>query len=336
MITLTNDRTVQLSINDFSRRNISITGKDILEKKKKAMSELIQLYLEDCNARLLSPHTVKSHKTSLKAFDAFLGKIPLVNTTKSDIRRFLNTLKQRGRARATISVRLSAIRSFFKYLENYHDIIGPSLDDIDIDDYPKSTWEGNGQDALTRNEVRALIEAPDNLRDTLIIAMLYYLGLRANELALLKVERVDTENRVIKVVGKGNKPREVPFSSKLDRAINQWLYCERKSYVNSDSPYFFLSKHGKHLCTKAIHEIVHKAAVNAGIQKVIGKRANGSKIFKVHPHILRHSYANHGVCDGIPLNLLQRMMGHRNISSTIRYAGESSVFETYHEKFKGV
>ena len=332
---MTNSKTIQFSIDDFTTPNHSITKDEIFEKKKKEVNNLIKEYLEDCKARL-SSHTVRSHETGLKAFQTFLGKTPIVNATKYDVRKFLNELKKRGRAKATISIRLWTIHSFFKYLNTYQNIIVPSLEDVDINDYPRSTWEGKGQDALTRSDVRALLEAPDNLRDILIIAILYYLGLRASEVALLKVENVDLENRVIEIVGKGNKPRKVPYSSKLDRVIHLWLHRERRSYVSSDSPYFFPSKHGKHLCTKAIHEIVHKAAEKAGIQKVIGKRADGKKMFKVHPHILRHSYATHAVDDDIPLNIVQKMMGHSNISTTIRYAGEHSVFKTYHERFKGV
>lgn len=333
---MTKDKTIQFSIGDFSESNENITQEQILGKKKKATAKLVQDYLDDCKERL-SAHTVKAHNTSLKAFEKFLGNVPLTNATKSDVRRFLNDLKHRGRARSTISGRFSNICSFFRYLGSFHNIIMPCLDDIDIEDYPKSRWEGQGQDALTRNEVRALMESPNNLRDILIIAMLYYLGLRVNELATLKVEDVDAVNRVVKVIGKGNKPRKIPYSSKLDRAIQKWLYHERRSYVSSNGAYFLPSKHGQRLSTKAIHEIVHNAAVDADIQEVLGKRADGRKIFKVHPHILRHSYANHAVCDdGIPLNLVQRMMGHSNISTTIRYAGELSAFGVYHEKFKGV
>ena len=297
--------------------------------------KIVEEYLEDCKARL-SPHTVKNRKSSLDALRKFLGDMDVTDSTKSEVRGFLNDLKHRGRARSTISGRLSAIRSFFKYVETYHDLTVPDLEDIDIEDYPKATWEGQGQEALTRNEVRALIEAPDNLRDTLIIAILYYLGLRANELALLKVENVGTQNRIVEVIGKGNKPRKIPYSSKLDRAIHLWLHYERRSYVNSDGPYFFPSKHDKYLRTNTIARIVYKSAEKTGIQKVVGKRSDGKKIYKVHPHILRHSYATHAADDDIPIALIQKMMGHSHIGTTIRYTGESSVFKSYHEKFKGV
>ena len=312
-----------------------IIKEEVIEKKREKVAELVKQYLDDCTMRL-SIHTVRSQKTGLTAFAQFLDKTPIINATKMDVRRFLNHLKENKRAQMTIALRFFTIKSFYRYLKTYHQISIPSLDDVDINDYPKATWEGQGQDPLTRTEIRALMEAPDNLRDTLIIATLYYLGLRANELALLKLADVDTEKRIVSIIGKGNKFRLVPFSPKLDRAIQLWLRQERRSYVSSDGPYFFPSMHGNHLHTKAIHEIVHNAAVKAGIQETIGWRADGKRIYKVHTHILRHSYARHAIDDDIPLNHIQRMMGHSSISTTIRYAGESSVFKAYYDKFKGV
>ena len=304
-------------------------------KNNKTADRLIKEFLDDCRERL-SSHSVKNNRISLKVFVSFLDGKNILKADKLDVRRFLNDFKQRGRARSTISSRLSALITFFEYVRKYHGIKMCSLKDIDVDDYPLATWEGQGQEALTRGEVRALIEAPDNLRDTLIIAMFYYLGLRANELASLKLENVDTRNRLIEVIGKGNKPRKIPYSSKLDRAIHLWLHSERISYVSCDGPYFFPSKHGKKLRTNSIHRIVHKAAIKAGIQKVVGKRGDGANIYKVHPQILRHSFATHASQDEIPLNHIQRYMGHSNILTTVHYAGENGFFGSYHEKFKGV
>lgn len=335
MIPTTTTDAIQFSLSDFSQQDTVRTKEEILQKKKIITEEYVKNYIEDCKARL-SPLTVRSYWRSLRIFGEFLGSIPLTNATKMDVRRFLNDLKKNKRARSTLSNRLSALQSFYRYLETYHDMIVPCLADIEISDYPLSSMEGKGQDPLTRNEVRALLEAPDNLRDMLIIAVMYYPGLREAEVAGLKIEDVNTTERTMSVIGKGNKFRTVPFSSKLDRVIQLWITSERRSYVTADGPYLFPSMHGKKLTTKAIYDIVFYSAVKAGIQKVIGTRADGSKIYKVHPHILRHSYAAHAAEDDIPLNLIQRMMGHSNISTTLRYTGETNAFKPYHERFKGV
>ena len=301
----------------------------------KGTDHLLGEYLQDCADRL-SPRTVQTRKNNLKIFMRFLDGKRLTKLTNRDIRRFLNAMKKKGTAQSTLSLYLTALRSFFAYLEQYHGIKLPGICDIDIEDYPRETWEGKGQDPLTRGEVRRLIEAPCTLRDSLVLAMLYYCGFRARELALLLINNVDTERRIVSVIGKGNKPRQVPYSPKLDRPIHQWLHKERKSYVSSKSPYFFPSKHGKHLRPATIHRIVHKYAVKSGIQKVVGKRGNGRAIYRVHPHILRHSYATHSVDDDIPLREVQKMMGHSSITSTLIYTGEAAAFNSYYEKFKGV
>lgn len=297
--------------------------------------DLINEYIEDCKKRL-SHHTVKNHKSAIDSLKTFIGDVNIIYATKIDIRRFLNDLKYRKRSRSTIEGRLSSLNSFFKYIRTYHDTETVLLDDIDIMDYPKSRWEGYGTDALTKKDVRALIEAPDNIRDALIILILYYCGLRAEEITRIKIEDIDIKNRTIDIIGKGNKPRTVPYAKKLDKIIDLWLKRERTSYTNGDGPYFFPSKHGDKLTTSALYRIVYKSAEKANIQRILGKRADGSLIYKVHPHILRHSYATHAVEDGIPLNHVQEYMGHSNINTTLRYTGKSGIFKSYYKKFKGV
>ena len=143
--------------------------------------ELIKYFLNDCNQRL-SQHTVKNYKSTLRTFKVFLGDTNICYATKIDVRRYLNDLKVNGRSRSTIEGRLCCLSSFFKYINTYHDIETVKLDNIDTRDYPKSRYEGFGTDALTRKEVRALIDAPNSIRDTLVILLLYYCGFRCDEI----------------------------------------------------------------------------------------------------------------------------------------------------------
>lgn len=302
---------------------------------KKNEDDLIEEFIDDCKQRL-SHHSVKSITSTLTSFKSFLGDVNICYASKIDVRRFLNDLKNRKRSRSTITSRLSSLKSFYKYLKTYYNMETIDLDDVDIMDYPKSRYEGFGTDPLTRKEVRALIEAPDNLRDALILSFLYYCGFRADEITKIKIEDINREHRVIGIIGKGDKPRTVPYIKHLDRLVNRWLKRERRSYVFLDSPYVFPSKHGERLSTKAIREIVHKNAIKAGIQQVIGKRADGSNIYKVHTHVLRHTYANHAVKNHVPLPLVQKMMGHNQITTTMQYAGDVASFDDYYKKFKEI
>ncbi|KXB03725.1 hypothetical protein AKJ47_01765 [candidate division MSBL1 archaeon SCGC-AAA261G05] len=301
-------------------------------------SKLEEEYLEDCEARL-TDHTVESHRTALRQFRKYLGGKPPERASKLDVRKFLNELKRKGRARSTISHRLGALRSFFGYIEEYHNIDTPDLYRIRVEDYPESKMEGEGCIALTKTEIRKLIEAASSLRDTLIVCFLYYLGLRAKEVATLKVDKVDPENRVVEVVGKGDKIRKVPLPAVLGRPVRRWLRKERRTYTRSgESPYFFPSKHGEHLRPKSVRKVVDRLAEKAGIQEIIGERADGGKIHRVHPHALRRSFATHGNDEGIPLEDIKRMMGHEKIETTLTYTKESieKAFESYHTNFEGV
>jgi integrase/recombinase XerD len=301
-------------------------------------STLIREFLEDCAARF-SPNTVLAYGHGLKAYEKFLDGKKVEDATNQDVRCFLNDLKRKGRGRSTIELYLAACRSFYKYLEDCHNIIVPKLDRIDARDYRPESWEGSGREALSRGEVRALIEAPDNLRDTLLIAMLYYTGTRANEMANLKIGDVDTQNRIIEVVGKGNRRRKVCYPPKLDRLIDLWLKGERRSYVTSEgSDYFFVSKFRGKITTEMIHRIVHEAAEKAGIQKVVATKADGRKIYKVKPHVLRHSFATHAAEDGVLDRHIQRILGHSKMDTTMGYMKESEakILKSLYENFKGV
>lgn len=310
-----------------------------MQPAQRVKGKLAKEFIADCKARL-SPETVKNHISALGMFERFLDGKPLKEATKKDVRGFLNSLKAEGRARSTISNKISAIRSFFEYADEYHNVNAPQLN-VSSKDYRPEPWEGLGMDPLSKEEVRNLINATSSARDCLIIALMYFSGLRRAEVANLKTGRVDTENRTLEVLGKGNKQRRVPYPYKLDRLVQRYLR-ERKSYTNSESnDYFFVSKAGKKLSESRIYVIIRKAAEKAGIQEVVYEKDGGRKIrkiWKVKPHVLRHSFATHAIEDGVPLRHVMRIMGHVRPSTTMGYAKEAdkSIFASYYENFEGV
>ncbi len=301
----------------------------------KKTNEYIDIFLKDCRQRL-NKKTVYQYQTILHQFSKHFSKKKTSSISKLDVRNYLNTFKKKKYTRSTIENKLIVIRSFFDYVRIYHNINMPKLDDINIHDYPKAFGEGRTNKSISKKDIRVMIEEAESIRDTLILSLLFYTGLRANEISKIKLEDIDTKERVLKIVGKGDKPRYVPYSKILDRLIHRWLRNDRKSYVHSDSPYFFPSKHNKFLTTRRIYEIVTKYAKKAGIQKKIGERGNGNTIKRVHPHILRHSYATHAVADGVPLEHLKELMGHSNIHTTMHYAGNTGIFDSYKTRFKGL
>ena len=166
---------------------------------------------------------------------------------------------------------------------------------------------------LSENEVKTLLRAPFpktplGLRDRALLEVLYASGLRAGEIVSLRLEHYFPQERLLRVLGKGNKERVVPFGEEAGRAVDLWLREGRPALVMATSGgELFLGNHGLHLTTVRLWQIVKAAALLAGISKPIW------------PHRLRHSFATHLVSHGADLRSLQEMLGHTSLGTTQVY-----------------
>jgi len=152
---------------------------------------------------------------------------------------------------------------------------------------------------LTPREVKAMLEASkSNKRDNLLIKCMFYLGLRNSEVINLRVEDVDLINRLVKVVqGKGKKDRYVPIpTQELVNELKEWIGERTEGRVF-------------HVSDRHLRRIVKHYAFKAGIRKPE----------EIHPHTLRHSYATHLQNTGVPLNVIQQILGHERIETTTIY-----------------
>jgi integrase/recombinase XerD len=170
-------------------------------------------------------------------------------------------------------------------------------------------------DFLSEREVDALLEAFKTsegeleMRNRLIIELLYSSGLRASELTSLKVVDCDMEGGVLRVTGKGSKTRIVPCGTPAFRLMRRYLAEARPVLAekNPKVPWLLLSKNGKMLNREWVWRLVQEAALRAGITR------------SVHPHTLRHSFATHMLSHGADLRCIQEMLGHSDISTTEVY-----------------
>jgi len=166
---------------------------------------------------------------------------------------------------------------------------------------------------LNELQVEQLIETIDTkvplgLRDRAIIDLLYSSGLRISELANARLENLDSEGRILRVVGKGNKTRLVPVGRKACEALASYLSMERPRLLKRRSgSEIFLSERGTKLTTARIWQIVKKHARQSGLEK------------NIYPHLLRHSFATHLLGNGADLRIIQEMLGHADISTTQVY-----------------
>lgn len=264
---------------------------------------------------------------------------PVENIEFADIRDFANARAKMGNRQGTINNYLSAISGFHTFLERRHNISLPDVEQISAAEYATQVPEDIERKALTREEVRKLLDAPSNLRNTLIIALLYYTGLRCSELSDLKLNHIDRENKILKVVeGKNNKSREVPYKRNIERLLDRWIGVERKCYsLADDSEYLIVSNRSETITKQRINVIVKEAAEEAGIQDTIGVSSDSREFHYVTPHALRHTAATHMLEDGVEPRYVQKILGHESLETTMRYIHESKeeIFGDYHDNFEG-
>jgi integrase/recombinase XerC len=212
--------------------------------------------------------------------------------------------------RASIARKLSAIRSFYRYLLR-EEIISTS---------PVATTSSPKLDKrlpsfLTIEEVERLLEVPDlstpqGQRDRALLELLYASGLRVSELVNLNLEQVNLDSREIRVRGKGSKERVVLMGEPAAEALRAYLKQGRPKLFASKirmTNALFINRYGERLPERRVQRILEKYANIAGIDK------------GVHPHMLRHTFATHLLDGGADLRVVQELLGHANLSSTQIY-----------------
>jgi len=267
--------------------------------------------------RNASPYTVRNYTTDLlgskniKGFFTFLmerGIKLLSEVDRSILRDYLAYLMEQGLVKASIARKLSAIRSFYRYLLR-EEIISTS---------PVATTSSPKLDRrlpsfLTTAEIGRLLEAPDlatpqGQRDRALLELLYASGLRVSELVKLNLEQLNLDTREIRVWGKGSKERMVLMGEPAARALTTYLTQGRPELSGEKrTNALFLNRYGERLTERRVQRILEKCANIAGI----GKR--------VHPHMLRHTFATHLLDGGADLRVVQELLGHASLSSTQIY-----------------
>lgn len=271
--------------------------------------------------KMFSSNTVNSYVRDLEEFNSFLESEYIKHVTYKDIRSYLAHMYNKKYSSRTISRKLSAIRSFYKYEVNKGVIRdNPCL----LISNPKV--EKKLPNYLSYNEIETMLEVPDtfknnSLRDKLIIEILYSTGIRVSELVNIKVKDIDFYNNQILILGKGNKERYVIFGNTLKDMLKEYIS------IKSDSEYLITNKYNKKMSTRSIEEIVKKIVKIDGIKN------------KVTPHTIRHTFATHMLNEGAGLRVVQELLGHENLKTTEVYTHVSnerlrSVYLSSHPRAK--
>ncbi|RLD13678.1 MAG: site-specific tyrosine recombinase XerD [Caldiserica bacterium] len=255
--------------------------------------------------REYSKNTISAYKNDLRSFKEFLnGRDPL-EVTKRDIFEFLMKLSKRRLKPTTLRRKISSVRSFYAFLLREGKIEKDPTVDISLPKKDKRLPE-----VLSLEEIEKILNAiPENSfrgkRDRAIVELLYSCGLRVSELTGLKVKDIDMKNGFLKCFGKGSKERIVPFGERAKDVLKKYLKEREKKGITSE--YLFVSRKGERILRQFINAILNKYAKKARIRK------------KVHPHMLRHSFATHLLERGADLRSVQELLGHVDISTTQIY-----------------
>ena len=258
-----------------------------------------------------SSHTVESYSNDISQFKSFVFGDETLDPKSVDsvwVRRWMVSLMNEGYSPLSVNRKLSSLKSFFKYLCKYKyidtspvkNLRGPKVNkplphfvkDLDMNKL-LSEWEG---------------EDPfEGERDKAILDVFYTTGIRCAELVGLKNEDVDFHAKLIKVNGKRDKQRLIPFSDNLKEIMQSYLDIRNETIDSLRSNTFFVRKNGKKLSNSIVYSIVNK------------RLSEIPNLSKKSPHVLRHTFATSMLNNGADLNAVKELLGHASLSSTEVY-----------------
>jgi integrase/recombinase XerD len=254
-----------------------------------------------------SPRTVDAYRRDLARLSAFLGK-PLAQATLEELERYTAGLRAEGLSAATIARRAAAARSFFRHLQ----LLGTRTDNpaAELALPPRVRKLPR---TLSPREAERLIAAangtaPRALRDRALVELLYGAGVRVSEAVGLEKNGVDLEERLVRVTGKGGKERIVPVGRPAVEALRRYLARGRPFLDRRHRPELFLNAKGGGLTRAGAFLILRRLAEKAGLEPE-----------RVHPHLLRHSFATHLLEGGADLRSVQELLGHADLGTTELY-----------------
>lgn len=263
--------------------------------------------------RNFSDHTLKAYHDDLAQFNQFLEQelLNLRTFEYKDARNYLSYLYSNNLKRTTVSRKISTLRTFYEFwMTQDISVNNPFIQLV----HPKK--EQYLPQFFYEEEMEALFNTVSNdakkgLRDRVVIELLYATGIRVSELVNIKVMDLDMNLPGVKVLGKGNKERFVPFGEFCRQSIEQYLE-KFKPLKSKSHPYLIVNMKGDPITERGIRYLLNDVV----------KRTAG--VTEIHPHKLRHTFATHLLNQGADLRTVQSLLGHVNLSTTGKYTHVSN------------
>ena len=281
-------------------------------------SAALARYLDHlARVRRRSPHTIRNYRRDIGVFLEFLARlgVDFDRAGRSHGRAFLAAERDAGTAAASLKRRASTVRAFYGWLDQQGELPPAEPgDSILMLRFPKTPHRLPR--FLSEEQASTLVAAPSAegsdttqaLRDCALLELLYGAGLRVSEVAGIDMANLDLTNRQVTVTGKGDRARVALFGRPARAALSQYIEHGRPELAAPrPQAALFLNRSGGRLSVRSMQEIVRRAGVAAGIPQ------------RVHPHLLRHSFATHMLEDGADLRVVQHLLGHTSADTTQIY-----------------
>lgn len=271
--------------------------------------------------RAYSDNTVGAYMNDLNKYEEFLKKDILESDTE-DLEKYLKYIK--NLESTTVAHKITSIKSYFNYNIKRGIVSVNPADKVSRPKLIKHLPE-----YLTEEEVGKLLDvevkSPYDYRNKTILELLYSSGIRISELVNIKTPNYDSEECLIRIMGKGSKERIVPLGDYAVNIMNDYMNNYRPLINKKHTDYVFINNRGDKISRQFIFKVIKKEALKKGIKKDIS------------PHTLRHTFATHLLKNGADLRIIQELLGHETISTTQIYTHVTnnklkSDYETYFPK----
>lgn len=266
-----------------------------------------------------SAHTIKAYESEIENYLTFLEmeQVPFEEVDYRLLRFYFSSLRESGKSPSTVNRAISSIKSYYKFLQRERLVEKNPVKLVQALKTPKKL-----PTVIEKDKMVGLLDQMNNtgnenmtfeqIRDFVIMELLFGTGIRLAELLEIKERDIDFYNKKILILGKRNKLRFVPIHETLSTELKTYLSQKKENYQENNSEYLVVTKEGKQAYAKLIYRIVNKYLSMVTSQK------------KKSPHILRHSFATILLDNGADLNAIKELLGHAGLSATQIYTHNSA------------
>jgi len=292
------------------------------------MVDSFQQYIQ--NEKRLSTHTVQAYSSDLDQFSTFVNSTypdsTLLTVDYGIVRSWIVELVEKGTQASSVNRKIACLRSFYKFLMRQQVIDKNPLLKINVlktkkqlPGFVKET------DIVNLLDNQSFDDTFRGLRDQLVLELFYGTGIRLSELITLKESNIDRGNRTIKVLGKRNKERVIPFAQSIVSLLENYQLKRGKEIERKEHGFLLVTEKGEQLYPMLVYKIV---------KRYLSEFTSSEKR---SPHILRHTYATHLLNNGAEINAVKDLLGHTSLAATQVYTHNSmdklkKVFDQAHPK----